>query len=221
VYFAEKEFSEKTIQGLPTTPGVYGFRNKDGDFIYIGKAKSLKRRLMSYFRDTDESPHKIEQLRNDSYSLITYQCGSELEALLYEYRLIRKYTPTLNSKIDIAEREGSYRPVKDCIILLPHDKDEMLMSFWIRENQKIMMKAIEFTNFNESVYCNEIEKYFFSEKLPKEVTDFPEIELATRWIKNHRDSLQIVEIHNCADAEEAVQFLSISIKDIQRNTNIS
>ncbi|HAJ78981.1 MAG TPA: hypothetical protein DCO75_04355, partial [Fibrobacteres bacterium] len=96
--FSDKNFSYKNLLDLPQKPGVYAFSAKSGAYIYIGKTTGLRRRIMGYFRASDESPAKLERLRRESFSLTTYICGSELESLIYEYRLIKKHSPVLNSQ---------------------------------------------------------------------------------------------------------------------------
>jgi hypothetical protein len=213
-YFKGKEFSLSTIQSLPTGSGVYGFKDKNDNFIYIGKAKNLKRRLTGYFRETDESPEKIDQLRKDSHTLITYQCGSEIEAIIYEYRLIRKHTPVLNSQTNISERPGYHKPISDCIIILPHAQNSKLVLLLLRQNQKIILKQLDTAIIDKSILSKDIEDYFFKDTLPAEKTDFPEIELATRWIKNNRDSLTILEVFNYTNALEITDIITDQIRSI-------
>jgi len=213
-WFKDKEFDLNTIQSLPPGAGVYGFKDKNDQFIYIGKAKNLRRRLSGYFRTSNESPEKLNQLRTSSHKLITYQCGSELEAIIYEYRLIRKHRPALNSQVDINERPGPYTPVPDSIIVLPHARENRQMLFFLRQNQKIIMKPVEIPVHDNASLQNEIENYFFKGTLKAEPTDFPEIELATRWIKNNRDVLNFIDVYNYCDAQETMDVLAELIRSL-------
>jgi hypothetical protein len=217
-WFRDKDFNINTIQALPTSAGVYGFKDRHDSFIYIGKAKNLKRRLFSYFRTTSESPEKISKLRSDSHKLVTYQCASELEAIIYEYRLIRKHKPALNSQLDVNERTGTYKPVSDCIIVLSHTLNTKLMLFMLRQNQKVVMKPVEFPTPDKAALQRDIDEYFFKGVLPAEPTDFPEMELATRWIKNNREGLNFIEVYNYSDAQETADILVDLIKSISRET---
>lgn len=207
-YFKEKEFSLTTLQELPQIAGVYGFKDKNDTFIYIGKAKNLRRRLTSYFRNTDESPEKIDSIRKDAQKVVTYQCGSELEAIIYEYRLIRKHRPVLNSQLEISERPGAFKPLPDCIILLPHAQPGKCMLFFMRQNQKIIMKQIETVSFDKGPLITEIEAFFYNGTLPAEPTDFPEIELATRWVKSNKDSIDLIDVYNYSGPEELTEILA-------------
>ena len=207
LYFTGKAFSYDDICALPSSPGVYGFKDTSGAVIYIGKAKNLKRRLMNYFRDSEESPHKLQLIRSQSHALLTYQCGSELESLLYEYRLIRKHTPALNKQTSIGERNGSYSPVDDCIVVLPHAQPGKVVTFWFRKNQKIQIRVLSTEFIADDALLGDLDDFFFNEKLPADSQDFPELEIASRWVKKYQDSLAIVPVSRMATAQEI--FLGI------------
>ena len=82
---------------LPKAPGVYFFYGHDDRLLYIGKAKSLRERVRSYFSDTSlPRPPKIRRLLAEITRLETRRVGSELEALLLERRLIAERQPLLN-----------------------------------------------------------------------------------------------------------------------------
>ena len=208
-------FSLSDIAALPQSPGVYGFKNRNGEYVYIGKAKNLRRRLMNYFRDTEESPEKLEKLRREAYELKTYICGSELESLLYEHRLIKKYQPIFNLKIDINERRGFYAPLQDCVILLPHAEKEKGMSFWFRQEQKILIKPFNVDFRENEDLLNQLETFFFKEKLSADYTDFPEQEIVFRWVKRKKDSLSIVPVYRMGSAEEIFGALRGYWKDVE------
>lgn len=88
-------------QDVPQGPGVYLFRNALGHVIYVGKAKSLRRRLGSYFQPSRRRTAD-PKLRALLHSIATYEIqvtGSENEALLLEDRLVKQYTPRYNTDL--------------------------------------------------------------------------------------------------------------------------
>jgi len=205
--FTGKEFNLDYLKQQSTGPGVYGFKNKEGEFIYIGKAKNLRRRLCTYFRDSDESPKKLEQLRNQAHALSIFPCGSDLESLIYEHRLIRKYAPQLNAARAINERKGSFEPLADGIVLLPHFDPQKALSVWVRKEQKITLKALG-KEGNESLDSADLKEFFFSESTPSAMTDFAELEIVTRWVKAHREDIVWVSISDYASTEELAQAVN-------------
>ena len=83
------------IKNLPNLPGVYKMLGKNGDILYVGKAKSLKSRVNSYFAKTIDHP-KTRALVARIYNIETIITRSETEALLLEQNLIKEYRPPYN-----------------------------------------------------------------------------------------------------------------------------
>ena len=218
--WGEKKFSLDDILNLPQAPGVYGFKNRAHEYLYIGKAKNVRRRLMGYYHDTDESPEKLNKLRKDAYELSVYRCGSELESLLLENRLIKKHTPCFNTNIDINERKGPYAAIHDCIILLSHADREKGMSFWFRSGQKIKLMPFysDFRDCTDMVKL--LDEFFLSERLPAAFTDFAELEIAFRWIKRHNDGLCMIPVYRMASAEEIFDSLKCRWSDFRNKNGI-
>jgi excinuclease ABC subunit C len=82
---------------LPTTPGCYLFKNANGHIIYVGKSKSLRHRVNSYF--TGAHDLKTQLLVSEIHDLEHIVTGSELEALVLELNLIKQHTPKYNIKL--------------------------------------------------------------------------------------------------------------------------
>ncbi len=85
----------KKPNNLPQKSGVYIFRNKEEQIIYIGKAKSIAKRIASYFNNPDE--FKVSMILQEATTLETIPVGTELEALHLEADLIKKYQPKYNT----------------------------------------------------------------------------------------------------------------------------
>ncbi|MGL4855242.1 MAG: GIY-YIG nuclease family protein, partial [Lentisphaeria bacterium] len=85
-------------QNLPNQPGVYVFRNSFSEVIYVGKAKSLRKRVSSYLLPSKKNTPdpKLRSLIHSIADVDTYVVKSETEALLLESQLIKKYTPRYN-----------------------------------------------------------------------------------------------------------------------------
>ena len=83
------------ISTIPQKPGVYHFYDSDGEVIYVGKAKNLKRRVSSYFTKT----HKRLKTKNLVSKITNISCiivETEIDALLLENNLIKKHQPRYN-----------------------------------------------------------------------------------------------------------------------------
>ena len=84
------------IKNLPKSPGVYKMKNKEGTVIYIGKAKSLRERVQSYFRKDYEHSTRTRKLVENTADIEFIETGTELEALLLENNLIKELHPRYN-----------------------------------------------------------------------------------------------------------------------------
>lgn len=81
---------------LPTDPGVYLMKDRQGSVIYVGKAKSLRTRVRSYFQRPQDHGHKTRLLVSIIADLETIVTPSEKDALILENSLIKKYRPRFN-----------------------------------------------------------------------------------------------------------------------------
>ncbi len=81
---------------IPDAPGVYRFRDPNGRVIYVGKAKSLRSRLHSYFADPWTMHPRTQQMVTTAGSVDWITVGTEVEALQQEYTWIKQYDPKFN-----------------------------------------------------------------------------------------------------------------------------
>lgn len=85
----------KKLKELPKAPGVYLYRNSKGQIIYVGKAVNLKNRVSSYFQSRELDSKTTKLVKNIS-EVEWVVCDSEIEALLLESELIKRYKPKYN-----------------------------------------------------------------------------------------------------------------------------
>jgi len=83
---------------IPVDPGVYRFRDKDGRVIYVGKAKSLRPRLSSYFQDISALHPRTATMVRTGASVEWTVVATEVEALQLEYSWIKEFDPRFNVK---------------------------------------------------------------------------------------------------------------------------
>ena len=90
-----EEERQHFLRNLPEKSGVYRYYNEEGQIIYVGKAKNLKRRVSSYFNKVQDSPKTrllVSRIRDIRFTVT----DSEYDALLLENNLIKKYQPRYN-----------------------------------------------------------------------------------------------------------------------------
>lgn len=87
---------KQQLKLLPSLPGCYIYYNKDNEIIYVGKAKILKRRVMSYFNKKHHDSVKVQVLVSQIERLEYIITNTEVEALILESHLIKKHKPRYN-----------------------------------------------------------------------------------------------------------------------------
>ncbi len=87
---------KQTLKLLPSLPGCYIYYNKDNEIIYVGKAKILKRRVLSYFNKKHHDSVKVQVLVSQIERLEYIITNTEVEALILESHLIKKHKPKYN-----------------------------------------------------------------------------------------------------------------------------
>ena len=87
---------EYHLKNLPDKPGVYLMKNSLGEVIYVGKAKILKNRVKSYFQNSKNHSEKVRVMVKNISEFEYIVTDSEMEALILECNLIKKYSPKYN-----------------------------------------------------------------------------------------------------------------------------
>ena len=85
------------IKNLPKKPGIYFFKDKGGEVIYIGKARSLKDRVKSYFLPTSDA--KIKKILSETQEIDFILTDSAKEAAFLENNFIRQHQPKFNLRL--------------------------------------------------------------------------------------------------------------------------
>ncbi len=87
---------QRKIRTLPTSPGVYLYKNADGEVIYVGKAKSLRARVRNYFVEGASEDAKTGSLMREAVDIEYIVVDNEKEALALENNLIKQKKPRFN-----------------------------------------------------------------------------------------------------------------------------
>jgi len=95
----EREALQQRIAQIPDAPGVYQMMGSDGDVLYIGKAISLRNRVRSYFQDSATHHIRTEAMIERIVDVRTIVVTNEIEALILEANLIKRYQPPFNVRL--------------------------------------------------------------------------------------------------------------------------
>jgi excinuclease ABC subunit C len=90
---------EEQLKALPAKPGVYLFRDERGEILYVGKAKSLRSRVRSYFQASSDTRATIAQLPERVADVEVIVTDTEVEALHLEQNLVKRHRPPFNVRL--------------------------------------------------------------------------------------------------------------------------
>ncbi len=100
-------FSVSDVKDFPTSPGVYVMKNSLGEVLYVGKAKNLKKRVLSYFGREERERYQIKFLMERVARIEFIETDTEKEAILLEFKLIHRHRPKYN--IDLKDNKSFVR----------------------------------------------------------------------------------------------------------------
>ncbi|MEA2642706.1 MAG: polymerase subunit epsilon, partial [Chloroflexota bacterium] len=92
-------FERARLKELPTGPGVYLLKDSDANIFYVGKSVNLRRRVREHVRGTSEGQPRLRRQLKQLADVQVISTASELEALLLEAKLIKRYLPVANQQL--------------------------------------------------------------------------------------------------------------------------
>ena len=212
VDFSKYAFDKAFLWVIPQKPGVYKMKNKSGDVIYVGKAKNLKVRLNSYFWNTADRLQKITDLLDQMYTIEYEITGSELAAMLMEYRLIQQYRPKLNQQLEVHERTTRYGNLKNFIVILPSSIEESLELFFVKDElplqrYEILRNAVNFSGV-ERILDTNIQNH-------NVLTDIEmgEMEIVLSWVEANKDQANYINMDTVSGKEACLKLVRDYLRD--------
>lgn len=152
------------IKEIPRSPGVYKFLDKSKSPLYIGKAKSLNKRIASYFRTSSRS-EKIDKLFESAKFIEFSLTNTELESLLHEQYLIKNYKPKFNVQFKddkgypwIKVETHNTFPAAKSFLGKKQEKGKFFgpfpSSYAVRDALKLIQKTFKLRNCSDSYFKN-------------------------------------------------------------------
>jgi hypothetical protein len=206
VDFSRYGFGRDFLRDIPEMPGIYLFRDKSDRVIYAGKAGNLKVRINSYFWNTGESVDKIEGILELLHRIEYRVLGSDLEAMIEEYRLIDEHKPAFNTKLRVPERALD---APDRILILPSSMQGMLKLYVL--SNALPLQELDF----DCAVCEDEPLLGLLKKIQasKETVFDPVKVIALLYLKRYDESLNSVDIDRCGSPEEVIRALRRHCED--------
>jgi excinuclease ABC subunit C len=152
------------VREFPSKPGVYLMKDPNGRILYIGKAKSLKNRVRSYFQNEDRLADRTRLLVRKIFDIEITVTNTELEALLLECNLIKKHRPRYNVRLkddknypyvvlDFTHAFPQFRIARR-VVLSPQLKYFGPFSGGITEISRFLLKTFQIRDCSDSKFKN-------------------------------------------------------------------
>ena len=200
VDFSRYAFNRDFLRSLPSGPGVYIMEDAEGHCLYVGKARSRKNRLRSYFFPAAGREPRVERLLEALRDIEIRETGSELDALLTEYRLIRDLKPTANTQLEV---RGAPPPMHPFLLIQPA-LGEATVQVYLYNDNRLVVGDISTTAPDASALRSLLDETLAPEDKSAAHTA-PEAAIAARYFIRHRENLSYLDLRQVGDPNEAVE----------------
>lgn len=202
-------FDRAFLRDLPTAPGTYRFFDADDRLLYVGKAKNLRLRVGSYFREGRVRSARVGSLLASLHRIEIEPTGSDLEALLREASAIASRNPERNVQRRYHARGTHASRLGSVLILEPAPRPHVIRATLIRNGVLLDRLPLGPRGGGLRRVARLLEDQFFSYRPgPASSRGTPvDIELIARWIAAHRDRVVAFDPTHLRSAEEVVARL--------------
>jgi len=214
VDFSRFDFDREFLDSLPERPGVYIIRDAGGAVIYVGKAVKLRRRVGDYFRARVRLDEKTERILENLHSIDVEETGSELAALLLEYRLIREFQPPINRQYDVHDRlAGQRAPSRRWVVILPAVHPDEVEVFLFYGNRSLRRTLVP--RDKPELLRAPLAEFFFgaSPPDPEAETELAWLRIAWSWLEQHRDAANAFDVELTGGLDETMRILAAYMRE--------
>jgi len=214
VDFSAYEFDREFLERLPEGPGIYILRDANGDAIYVGKAVNLRRRVSGYFRPTVERDEKTQRILEEVSRIEVERCGSELAALLAEFRAIRDLQPRINIQFEVHERPAAVPgPTRRVALVLPAAEPAAAEVFLLYSDRA--MRQLKVPREEAERLRPVVEEFFFgpSPPEPDSPSEVEELRIAWSWLERNADRANAFDVDLAGGLEGTLRLLDRYLRE--------
>ncbi len=215
VDFSSFDFTREDVANLPEAPGIYIMRDANDRVLYVGKAANLRARVGSYFRSRIRRDEKTDRILESVCSLTIESKGSEIEALLAEYRAIRELQPAINVQFDVHKRPAATRAERDLILVLPSVDEGCAEILLLHRNRALRQVRVarDLNHADPMEPASALDKgeaiikaFFFSAQAPESIA--PEASaIAWTWLRKHEDEVNLIDVGIAGGLDATMELL--------------
>ncbi len=202
-------FDRQFLRNLPRVAGTYRFYDRDDGLLYVGKAKDLRGRVSSYFREGALRSRRVQKLLDAVFRIEIEPVGSDLEALLREAAWIRRKKPAANVQRAVRSREDRRHRFDSMLLLEPASHPFVLRAYLLKDGVLVGNIGIGPRGAGLSRIERILTDHFFSVPMGPTPTAGPEVEVevVTRWLAAHRDRAVAFDPTDLGSSHEVIRRL--------------
>ena len=216
--FGERAFGREEVLALPDSPGVYLFEDAEGAVAYVGKSKTLRKRVASYF--LPEVDERATRVREAAHGLSHERTGTELSALLREHELIRDLAPAQNVATQVhargREQSGGLGSSDFLAVVQPSADGGAEVVLLERKRGVRVLQVVpveeEERDIERQLLLAIVE---LLEQPADPESDSPEVEIALSWLADHGAEASIVDASGEPDEVAALLLRLARDPDLQ------
>jgi hypothetical protein len=214
--FDRFNFDRDDVNAVPATPGIYLIKDARQNIIYVGKAKNLARRLMSYFLPGAQNSARIQAIHQQMADFEFESLGSELEALLSEWEMIQKYDPPINRQLRVHQRSHRQAERYERILFLPaKDPQDVQIYFLHPRGAFARCRYRDHRQMNRLANC--VKSVFFT-SLPVSDIDKTRCEISWSWLSETKSPVHSLDMRGITLEREALRLIKDHVKSFRSDT---
>lgn len=205
-----REGGEEYLNALPDSPGVYRMRDDDGRVLYIGKSRSLRSRVESYFRSSSSLTEKKREMVGRVREIEVMLLGSEAEALLEEWRHIRRRRPPYNEKIEVVSGPARRTAGRNLVLFLPSTEEKSVTLFLLRADEAMKRVRTRRNPRKTERLARELRRFFRGEEGEEEPGAYA---LLSRWLEENRDRVTYLDADRAGGPDDLLRLVVECLRD--------
>lgn len=206
--FTGMEVDRDLLAELPARPGIYRFYDRDGELLYLGKTKDLRRRVSGYFAHRGRRRRLYADMMERLHRLDWEETGSEIKALLLEMHLIGIHTPPFNVQRVVHRRRALPR---DAVIFLPGREDGEVEILMLREGAPVGSVSSDRRARGMREVRRALRRAYFS-PAPAE-PEKAALAITSTWLRGAEDSVNLIDIDDAAGIDDAARRIRSALTD--------
>jgi hypothetical protein len=208
VDFSRFAFGPGFLRQLPDAAGVYLMKDCEGTVLYVGKSRNLKRRLYSYFTPRALHNSKTARIHERLYSIDVLTTGNEVEALLTEMRMIRKFRPAVNLQTEIHGRKEKSHQGDNLLLFVVGEGQKRVKIYFLRNGMFAGRHSASLGHAPSKRLRERLQSVFFAlERTGKQKGEGWEKELVFRWLAANRKRLNCLDVDAAGSSTSALELL--------------